>query len=446
MNAIWRAASALASASRVRHDDAETLAAIAPHRAASGASVITAKSIVALSSKPRSLRGKQGVVMIDEAAFHEQLEELLKAAMALLMWGGRVIVISTHDGADNPFAGLIEEIRGGKRKGAVQRITLNEALDEGLYQRICLRTGKTWSQIAQDAWERDLRSFYGDAADEELDVIPARGSGTYLARATIEAAMSPLYPVKRLACPNGFERGDLEWRTGWVAEWLETEIAPLLDRLDPSQYSFFGQDYARTNDLSVVAVGQYDGLANLVCHFIIEMRNVPSREQLQLLDFILQRMNLFAAGKVDGRGNGQDVAAYLTDHYGEDRIETVMATSKTYGIMMPRLKARIEDRTLIIPHSEGVIDDLRLIKLVRGVPAIVDRADDRADGSKNRRHGDSAIALMHLVAAADEDSGPFDLHTTGARASGGDMEVTSNGFGSVRRAATDDFQTLGGRY
>ena len=43
--------------------------------------------VTALSSRPSNLRGKQGRVIIDEAAFHEQLGELLKAAMALLMWG-----------------------------------------------------------------------------------------------------------------------------------------------------------------------------------------------------------------------------------------------------------------------------------------------------------------------------------------------------------------------
>ena len=401
-------------------------------------------SIVALSSKPRSLRGKQGVVIIDEAAFHEALAELLKAAMALLMWGGRVVVISTHDGADNPFNELVEDIRGGKRKGVVMRLTLNEALDQGLYKRICLRAGKVWSAGAQRHWESDLRSFYGEAADEELDVIPSRGSGTYLARATIEAAMSPLYPVLRLSCPNGFERNDMDWRAGWVEEWLETEVAPLLAKLDPAKYSYFGQDFARSSDLSAFAVGQYDDLANLVCRFIIEMRNVPFREQEQVLHFVIQRMRLFAAGKMDARGNGQQLAETMQDHYGEDRIEAVMASPKTYLAMMPRLKARIEDRTLIMPKSEGVIDDLRLIKLVRGVPAIVDRADDRADGSKNRRHGDTAIALMHLVAAADEDIGPFDLHRTGARSPlGGAMLATETGFGTVRRANADPFQTLG---
>ena len=38
--------------------------------------------IVALSSRPANLRGKQGVVVIDEAAFHDKLGELIKAAAA----------------------------------------------------------------------------------------------------------------------------------------------------------------------------------------------------------------------------------------------------------------------------------------------------------------------------------------------------------------------------
>ena len=44
--------------------------------------------ITALSSRPTNLRGKQGRVILDEAAFHDDLAGLLKAAMALLIWGG----------------------------------------------------------------------------------------------------------------------------------------------------------------------------------------------------------------------------------------------------------------------------------------------------------------------------------------------------------------------
>ena len=44
-------------------------------------------SIVALPSTPRGLRGRQGFVIIDEAAFVDDLREVLKAAIALTMLG-----------------------------------------------------------------------------------------------------------------------------------------------------------------------------------------------------------------------------------------------------------------------------------------------------------------------------------------------------------------------
>jgi phage FluMu gp28-like protein len=84
---------------------------------------MSGRRILALSSRPTNLRGKQGVIVIDEAAFHPNLKELLKAAMAMLLWGDKVRVFSTHDGADNPFAELITEVRSGRRKGKVHRIT-----------------------------------------------------------------------------------------------------------------------------------------------------------------------------------------------------------------------------------------------------------------------------------------------------------------------------------
>jgi phage FluMu gp28-like protein len=84
--------------------------------------------IVALSSRPRSLRGRQGYVILDEFAFHDDRAGLLKAAIALLIWGGKVLVISTHHGEDNEFNQLIQEIRAKKRPGAVVRCTFDQVL------------------------------------------------------------------------------------------------------------------------------------------------------------------------------------------------------------------------------------------------------------------------------------------------------------------------------
>lgn len=77
-----------------------------------------------LPSEARSLRSKQGRVIIDEAAFVDDLPELMKAAFALLMWGGSVSILSTHNGEENPFNELLKEIRSGERNYSLHRTTL----------------------------------------------------------------------------------------------------------------------------------------------------------------------------------------------------------------------------------------------------------------------------------------------------------------------------------
>jgi phage FluMu gp28-like protein len=148
---------------------------------------------------------------------------------------------------------------------------------------------------------------------------------------------------------------------------------------------------------------------------------------------------MFAGAHMDARGNGQQLAEDMRRDWGSDRIESVMATHNIYLERMPRLKARIEDRTILIPRNDGVLDDLKLIKLVKGIPMIVDRADDRADGSKNKRHGDAAIALMNLVAAVNTAKAPIDFHSAGPRPGNdqlgaGDFITTTRGFGTISRA------------
>src|SRR5262249_6783189 len=108
--------------------------------------------IVALSSRPSNLRGKQGRAVIDEAAFHDNLPELLKAALAFTMWGGRVHVISTHNGAENPFNEMVNDIRAGRRPFSLHRVTLDDAIADGLYHRICVKADRRDSTAAEREW------------------------------------------------------------------------------------------------------------------------------------------------------------------------------------------------------------------------------------------------------------------------------------------------------
>ncbi|WP_336800646.1 hypothetical protein [Kaistia sp. MMO-174] len=358
--------------------------------------------IVALSSKPRSLRGRQGYVILDEFAFHDDAEELLKAAMALLIWGGKVLVISTHNGEDNPFNQLIQEIRSGRRPGYVMRCTFDDALEQGLYQRICLVTGKTWSPEAEAEWRANIRASYGDAAGEELDCIPSQGSGVYLTRALIEACMSPQVPVLRLKCPSGFElRSDAD-RHDYVAAWLEENVKPHLRLLDRGLQHYYGFDFGRSGDLSVLwplAEGR-----DLVfwTPFVIELRNVPFRQQEQILFYVADRLPRFGAGKHDARGNGQFLAEYAQQRYGANRIEAVMLSQAWYLAHVPKAKARLEDRTWQLPLDADVSGDFRQIKMVRGIPMVPSDAH-RQGSDGGQRHGDTAVAGVLAVAAAETD-------------------------------------------
>lgn len=352
--------------------------------------------IVALSSRPANLRGKQGVVVIDEAAFHGQLDELLKAALALLIWGGKVRVISTHDGDQNAFNELITEIRAGKRKGSIHRITFQEAVDQGLFGRVCMRKGVAWDAQAQARWIADVYAFYSDAAEEELDVVPSQGSGAWLTTALIEARMTAA-PVLRYTCPPGFEQRSDEDRFALIQEWLDLEVLPLLEALDPDLDSVFGQDFGRSGDLTVQVPAQIDQALCRRAPFILELRNMPHRQQEQIGKFVISRLPRFRKAAIDARGNGHAVAEFLAQAFGYDQVELVMLTEGWYREQMPPLKAAFEDATIAVPRDRDILADLRALKVIKGVARLPDKKTTGKDGGQ--RHGDAgiAIALMHYA-------------------------------------------------
>jgi len=358
--------------------------------------------IVALSSRPANLRGKQGVVVIDEAAFHDKLGELLKAALALLIWGGKVRVISTHNGDQNPFNQLINDLRSGRRKGSVQRITFKEAVAQGLYERVCLRLGREWTKEAQDAWVQEVYDFYGDAAAEELDAVPAEGSGNWLPRALIEARTRQGIPVLRLKKDDEFKQWPSAMREAEIRDWCEEHLKPLLMDLPENLWLAFGEDFARKVDLTVIApliIGQ-----DLVRRtpFVVELANVPFEQQRQILHYILDRVPRLQGGAMDATGNGAYLAEVTAQAYGGHRVQEIMLSETWYRENMPPLKAALEDGTLEIPADSFIVDDLRAVQLINGVAKVPNNS--RNEG----RHGDAAIALALAYYASRMDPAPIE--------------------------------------
>lgn len=381
--------------------------------------------IVALSSRPSNLRGRQGTIVIDEAAFHDQLSELLKAALAMIIWGGRVRVISTHNGADNPFNELVTDIRSGKRQGTVHRITFREAIADGLYRRVCLRLGKAWSAADEAQWMAGVYALYGDGAEEELDCIPANSGGAWLSRALIELRMSANTPVLRWECKPGFEVLPDHIRKAEANDWLEGQMLPMLEALPTNVISFDGEDFGRSGDLSVhIPLLQHQNLVRQV-PFAVELRNVPFRQQEQIAFYLLDRLPRFMGGAFDARGNGQYLAEVAMQRYGVSRIQQVMLSEGWYREHMPPVKAALEDGTLDgLPKDADILADLRAVQVVRGVPRVPDTRSTGED--KGKRHGDAAVAVaLAYFASREINKGPV---TVASRPRRSDLRTSLQGY------------------
>lgn len=372
--------------------------------------------IMALSSAPRSLRGIQGKIVIDEAAFHDDLGEVLKAAMAMLLWGGRVVIISTHNGEDNLFNELIQDCLAGKRPYSVHRIDFDKAIAQGLYRRVCLRKGMAWTAAGEAAWRQETIDFYGDNANEELFCIPRQGGGAWLTRALIEARMRDTIPVIRWNPPKGFVDWREAVRDAEVADWCRDNLLPLLNKLDPSERHFLGEDFARSSDLTVMWPLARRQNLSLYTPFTVELRDTPFTAQEQILKYICDRLPRFTRGALDAGGNGAFLAERARQKYGAGRIDEVKFTVDWYREHMPRMKASFEDGNIEIPRDADVLDDFRAIVLVKGVARVPDLRAKDAEGKY--RHGDSAIAAALAVYAANIEGPP----SAGASADPGEAD------------------------
>jgi len=373
------------------------------------------RKIQALSSRPSNLRGLQGDVVIDEAAFHESLEELLKAALALTMWGNKVRLISTHNGVDNPFNTYIQDAREGRKDYSVHRITLDDALAEGLYKRICYVTGQTWSPEAEKAWRDGLYKNAPniESAEEEYGCVPKKSGGAYLSRVLIEAAMVADHSIRiyRYEAPPGFEEWTPAMREAEVRAWCEENLRPELARLSDRNRHTFGEDFARRGDLTVFTPLQIDPLLRKRVPFQVELRNLTYEAQRDIMFYICDRLPRLTGLAFDATGNGGYLAEQAALKYGSILVDQVALSLAWYAEWMPKLKGEFEAFNLQLPRHQTTLDDLLSIKVEKGVP-VIDKGrtkDLQSVSSKAKRHGDSAISLAMAVRASFMEGGAIEF-------------------------------------
>lgn len=364
--------------------------------------------IKALSSNPKNLRGMQGVVCIDEAAFHEKLAEVLKAALALTMWGAKVRLISTHNGVDNLFNQLIQDSRAGRKSYSIHTITLDDACREGLYQRICQVSKRPWSAELEEEWKSGLLRETATEEDalEEYYCVPKRSSGGYLPRPLVDRAADRNKAILRFECDARFMEWTEEEREILTLEWLLNEVLPELENLNKDYRHSFGVDFARSGDLSVFAVvATLPNTARNV-EITLEIRNCPYNQQRQIMLFVLSKLPRFIGSAFDATGNGGYLAEAALIRYGSSMVETVQLNDKWYREWMPKYKALYESDLIRIPQNEEIILDQGHIVVINGVPKI---DKNRTQGKSGKRHGDSAVAYCMAVRASYMTGGEIDF-------------------------------------
>jgi phage FluMu gp28-like protein len=362
------------------------------------------KKIEALSSNPHNFRGRQGHIRIDEAAFHPSLGELIKAAIAHLIWGGRVDIVSTHNGDENEFNQLIQEILAKKIDYSLHRVTLDDALRAGLYKRICLVRRLEWSPEAEKKFREKIYASYPDSAmaEEELGCIPRRGSGAYMPRVLVESCQKDGIPILYIGKPA-------EWfldarRFEETDKWIQDVLKPVIDNLPTDRRTVLGQDFGRDGDLSDIWILQETDNKRWRTGFLLEMRRIPFDIQQKILFYIMDELPLMHHAKFDARGNGQSHAEAAQQKYGVMRVECVMLTQSWYAANFPRYRSAYEDGSIEAPKSEDVIADHRRVVLNKGIPSIDDGRDKGSDGGY--RHGDSAVAGVLAWAATRQEGQP----------------------------------------
>jgi phage FluMu gp28-like protein len=374
--------------------------------------------IMALSSNPSNMRGLKGRITIDEVAFHDQIPELIKAAGALLMWGGEVRLISTLNGVENDYTRLCDDIAQGKKQGAsFHKITIDDALDQGLYFRIRQDLGKDISNVEevlkhQQIWLEELISQYGEASKEELYCIPRSGDESYFDLEVINRAMSKeKWDNLKSLIPPEVQIKNFPYIETYYKTSDFFKLDPEQQKEDAREYMLYiqsicksiyvlsytasiGVDFGRQKDLTVITV-LIKPLQTMPCTFLVlELRNVPHHVQEFILTTLIDSLKGVTGIALDAGGNGSALseAIYLRYRGKYIHVNQVHFTAPILREYFQLYKNALENQTFLLPPDRYLKSDHIGILLKNGVPK-AEKTDSR-DSSTIKRHCDSVYSLV----------------------------------------------------
>lgn len=326
--------------------------------------------IYSLSSNPNALAGKRGHVILDEFALHKDQRLLYRIAKPVTTWGGQLEIISTHRGSGTVFNEIIRDIKenGNKMGWSHHRVTIADAVADGLVEKINEKTGRTETR------EEYLTRVHAECLDEEqwlqeYNCVPSDDSTAFISYEMVTAC-------KEANCLKPFE-------------YLQTCENPL----------YLGFDVARKKDLSVIDVGEKIGDV-IWDRYRIELKNKKFSEQRFEL-FRLLALPQLKRGCIDGTGLGMQLAEEAKEQFGY-KVEAVTFTSAVKEELAFPLRAAFEDRRIRTSAEPALIADLRGIKKETTAAGNIRFVGESADSHCDRFW---AMALRQHAAFSRADIG-----------------------------------------
>lgn len=335
------------------------------------------RKIHALSSNPKGFRSKGGKVVLDEFAFHNNAEELWKAARPCITWGYPLRILSTHNGQNCLYYKFLEQTKKGKLNWSHHKTPIQLAVSEGLVERIYQR--KTTLQ-EQEAW---LKNEEENCFDEytwlqEYCCIAVDESSAFLPYDLISSC----------------------------------ELEDILKPLEEIQHEFYvGVDVGRKKDLTVIWV--LEKIENIkYTRMVVELAKMPFAQQEEILHNILKH-KLFRRDCQDDTGIGMQMAESTQFKFGKYRVEGVTFTNRVKEDLAYNLRTEFENRTVFIPKAHEIREDLHSIRRITTSSGNI-RFD--AEHSQNG-HADRFWALALALHAAGSGSGEINIATRKRRES-----------------------------
>ena len=328
------------------------------------------KRIHALSSNPKGFRSKGGKVVIDEFAFHEQADELWRAAAPSVLWGYPIRVFSSHNGKGTRFYRMVEEAKQPGSKWSLHTTTIVDAINDGLVQRIKGLDGPA-SQSDIDEFLAECRDIAGDGEtfEQEFMVNPMDGTSAYIPYSLISEVEDASLPEPVIL--KGEDLHAIALEDFRPRPEFERGGGPLS----------LGVDIGRKRDLTVFWVFEKVG-EQLVTRFILELHQVKFRYQFRWLSAVLR---VVQASEIDETGIGAQLAEDAQEDFGEERVTKVAFTAESKRDLAVGLKRDFEDRTIRIPNVPTVRQDINKIKrTVTPAGNVIFQGERDADGHADR--------------------------------------------------------------